>query len=75
MFARFSHIAAALNSRKRTPLALLAVELEVTRKTVQRDVDFMRDRLGLPIAADGDGHFFAEPVLLCACCGRRKRKC
>ena len=28
----------------------LAEELEVSAKTIQRDIDFMRDRLGLPIA-------------------------
>jgi len=27
----------------------LADELEVSTKTIQRDIDFMRDRLGLPI--------------------------
>jgi proteasome accessory factor B len=30
----------------------LADELEVSTKTIQRDIDFMRDRLGLPIAYD-----------------------
>ena len=27
-------------------------ELEVSSKTIQRDIDFMRDRLGLPIEYD-----------------------
>ena len=30
----------------------IADELEVSPKTIQRDIDFMRDRLGLPIAYD-----------------------
>ena len=30
----------------------LAAELEVSSKTIQRDIDFMRDRLGLPIEYD-----------------------
>lgn len=30
----------------------LAVDLEVSHKTIQRDVDFMRDRMGLPIEYD-----------------------
>ena len=30
----------------------LADELEVSTKTIQRDIDFMRDRLGLPIEYD-----------------------
>src|SRR5213592_1411448 len=42
----------------------LANELEVSSKTVQRDLDFMRDRLGLPIAYDQlhFGFFYSEPV-------------
>jgi predicted DNA-binding transcriptional regulator YafY len=30
----------------------LAAELEVSSKTIQRDIDFLRDRMGLPIAYD-----------------------
>lgn len=42
----------------------LAGALEVSVKTVQRDIEFMRDRLNLPIAYDGPrhGYFYAEPV-------------
>jgi predicted DNA-binding transcriptional regulator YafY len=42
----------------------LADELEVSSKTVQRDIDFMRDRLGLPIAYDQlhFGFYYTEPV-------------
>ncbi len=42
----------------------MAVELEVSPKTIQRDVDFMRDRLGLPIEYDQlqFGFFYSEPV-------------
>src|SRR5262249_61808827 len=42
----------------------LAGELEVSTKTVQRDIDFMRYRLGLPIEYD-TLHFcfyYTEPV-------------
>ena len=34
----------------------LATELEVTTKTIQRDLDFMRDRLGLPLEYDTGRH-------------------
>ncbi len=39
-------------------------EMEVSYKTVQRDVDFMRDQLDLPIAYDQirHGFFYTEPV-------------
>ena len=42
----------------------LAAELEVSPKTIQRDIDFMRDRLGLPIAYDQlkFGFVYSEPV-------------
>lgn len=43
---------------------ILAEELEVTQKTVQRDVTFMQDRLGLPLAYDQQqhGYHYTEDV-------------
>ncbi len=42
----------------------LAETLEVSAKTIQRDIDFMRDRLNLPIEYDQlqFGFFYSEPV-------------
>ncbi len=42
----------------------LAEALEVSSKTVMRDIDFMRDRLGLPLAYDAlrHGFFYTAPV-------------
>ncbi len=42
----------------------LAADVEVTTKTIQRDLDFMRDRLNLPIAYDpeGGGYRFTQPI-------------
>lgn len=37
----------------------LARDLEVSVKSIQRDLDFMRDRLNLPIAYDGRRHGYA----------------
>ncbi len=44
--------------------ATLAREIEVTTKTIQRDIDFMRDRLHLPIAHNRkkNGYEFTSPV-------------
>lgn len=70
---RVQHIAAAMTIRKRTTVSLLAEELAVCEKTIKRDIEFMRDRLSLPIEADSDGHFFREQVKLCRCCARRVR--
>jgi len=70
---RFRRIAATLNVRKRTTAALLATELEVSVQTVYRHIDFMRDRLALPIQADHEGYFFDQEVKLCSSCARRVR--
>ncbi len=42
----------------------LAAGLEVSTKTINRDIDFMRDRLDLPIEYDGArfGYYYTEPV-------------
>jgi proteasome accessory factor B len=42
----------------------LAREIEVVTKTIHRDIEFMRDRLGLPIEYDSArvGYFYAEDV-------------
>jgi len=42
----------------------LAKELEVSSKTVQRDIEFMRDQLGMPIQYDQFqfGFYYSEPV-------------
>lgn len=42
----------------------LAADVEVTTKTIQRDIDFMRERLRLPIAYDQTrgGYRFTQPV-------------
>lgn len=71
--ARVQHIAAALACKKRITIAKLATELEACPRTIQRDLDFMRDQLHLPIDVDHFGHFFSEPVNFCRSCGRRKR--
>lgn len=36
----------------------LAAELDVSRKTIQRDIDHMRDRLGLPLEYDRSTHSY-----------------
>ena len=42
----------------------LAVELEVSAKTVMRDIEFMRDRLGLPLEYEAvkHGFYYTAPV-------------
>src|SRR3954451_16857082 len=42
----------------------LAEELETSSKTIQRDIEFMRDRMGVPIAYDPIrfGYYYTKPV-------------
>lgn len=42
----------------------LSLELEVSAKTVMRDLEFMRDRLGLPLEYDATkhGYYYTAPV-------------
>jgi len=44
--------------------AFLSQKLEISTKTVHRDVEFMRDRLNLPIEWDGakNGYYYTRPV-------------
>src|SRR4051794_26796119 len=61
---RMMRMHARLQSGRYPNCRKLAEELEVSSKTVQRDLDFMRYRLGLPIAYDQFrfGFFYTEPV-------------
>jgi predicted DNA-binding transcriptional regulator YafY len=62
--ARMMHMHARLQSRRYPNCRKLADELEVSAKTVQRDIDFMRYRLNLPIEYDQlhFGFYYSEPV-------------
>ncbi|MBM3829119.1 MAG: WYL domain-containing transcriptional regulator [Verrucomicrobia bacterium] len=61
---RMQRIHQALHAGGHPNANTLAAELEVTTKTIYRDVEFMRDRLGLPINFDKlrNGYFYSEEV-------------
>jgi predicted DNA-binding transcriptional regulator YafY len=61
---RMQKIFHALKQGKCPNRIRLANDIEVTTKTIQRDIDFMRDRLQLPIAYNGQrqGYEFTQPV-------------
>ncbi|MEY2578249.1 MAG: hypothetical protein QOI49_1073 [Verrucomicrobiota bacterium] len=61
---RMMRLHAALKSRHFPNCQKIAAELEVSAKTIQRDIDFMRDRLGLPIEYHPQefGFFYTEAV-------------
>lgn len=54
----------ALRDGRRPTGTQLARQLEVSTKTIQRDLDFMRDRMGLPVEFDAarQGWVYTEPV-------------
>src|SRR6266487_5078012 len=62
--ARMMRVHTLLQSRRYPNCRKLADELEVSPKTVQRDLDFMRYSMGLPIEYDQMhfGFYYTEPV-------------
>ena len=62
--ARMMQLHAQLQARKFPNCRKLAGELEVSEKTIQRDIEFMRYQLGLPIEYDQlhFGFVYTEPV-------------
>ena len=61
---RMMRLHAALKARKFPNCQKIGAELEVSAKTIQRDIDFMRYRLGLPIDYHRQefGFYYTEPV-------------
>jgi proteasome accessory factor B len=61
---RMMQIHEQLSSGSKPNCSTLAREFEVSTKTIQRDLDFMRDRWTLPIAYDEVAHsyYYTEPV-------------
>lgn len=61
---RMMRLHSALKAKKFPNCQKIAAELEVSAKTIQRDIDFMRYRLGLPIDYHPQefGFFYTEPV-------------
>ena len=56
--ARMLQIHEELQTGEPTNCKKLSRQLEVSPRTVQRDIDFMRDQLGLPIEYDPANHVF-----------------
>jgi predicted DNA-binding transcriptional regulator YafY len=62
--ARMELIYRAIKTQRRPNCSSLAQKLEVSAKTVQRDIDYMRYQLNLPIEYDKERHgfYFTEQV-------------
>src|SRR3954451_2451476 len=61
---RMMRLHAVLKAKRFPNCQKIAAEFEVSAKTIQRDIDFMRYRLGLPIDYHPQefGFFYTEPV-------------
>lgn len=61
---RMLRIHQEVQGRKFPNASFLARQMEISIKTVHRDVEFMRDRLGLPLEWDGakNGYYYSGPV-------------
>lgn len=53
--ARMSYIARLLREGRRFTVPQVAAALEVSRKTIDRDIEFMRDQLGYQFSFVQDG--------------------
>lgn len=56
--SRIVHLHRQLCAGRTVTAESVANELEVTSRTIKRDIDLMRDQLGVPIAWDGAGHTY-----------------
>jgi predicted DNA-binding transcriptional regulator YafY len=61
---RMLRIHQAIQSGKFPNATALAAEIEVATKTIYRDIEFLRDRLGLPVEFDArrNGYFYSSEV-------------
>lgn len=61
---RILRIHERINRGRHPNCSQIAAELETSRKTIQRDINFMRDELDLPIEYDETrhGYFYTRPV-------------
>lgn len=61
---RIHYFQALLQAQKYPNCSTLAKHFEVSAKTIQRDVEFVKDRLKLPVEFDAarNGYYFTEPV-------------
>src|SRR5215472_17362856 len=61
---RMLHIHQSIQTGTYPNASVLALELEVSTKSIHRDLDFMRDRLELPLEFDRTrrGYFYTEQV-------------
>jgi len=63
-YERMTYIHEQLQLDKLPNCSTLATHFEVSAKTIQRDIEFMRDRWALPIEYDEPrhGYYYAQPV-------------
>jgi predicted DNA-binding transcriptional regulator YafY len=60
---RVAALDGAIRAGKYPNAGSLSRELDVCRRTVQRDIEFLRDRLGVPLVFDArrNGYTYSDP--------------
>ena len=71
MFERWHRIIALLSPVRPVRACKLAECLEVTTRTIDRDIDFLMYRLDLPISRTRQGIKLEKPIKLCPTCARQ----
>lgn len=67
-FARWRKILELLDYEGTVTATRFAIELETSRKTIYRDMDFLRDQMELPIEATEAGYRLTGPITSCPFC-------
>jgi predicted DNA-binding transcriptional regulator YafY len=60
--ARMKFIYDAIKTERRPNCSVLAKRLEISAKTIQRDIDYMRYQFDLPIEYDQERHGWGDAV-------------
>ncbi len=66
-----SLLARLKSARRPLRVSELAAQLEVDRRTIFRDLEYMRNQMNLPIVRTRQGQWLTEKVQVCALCAGR----
>ena len=70
---RFHRIVEHLRVGRAVTIKSIAEDLEVNRKTIERDADFMIDRLGVPMERTMQGLLLTKKLKICPLCVRQMK--
>lgn len=68
VIVRWREIITLLQAKGPLTATEIGGELETSAKTIYRDMDYLRDRLQLPIVSDDSGFHLMKSITLCPVC-------